>query len=60
MIIDRIIKPILFSAIICALVSPLSAQVKTIKNGIEFKNNQAKLRIIFYDDDIIRITKCTP
>ncbi len=35
----------------------LTAQVKTIKNGIELNTSELNLRVQFYDDNIIRILK---
>lgn len=37
----------------------VNAQVKMIKNGAELNNDELKLRIQFYSDEIIRITKST-
>ncbi|HVO73801.1 MAG TPA: TIM-barrel domain-containing protein [Ignavibacteriaceae bacterium] len=60
MIFKRISQLMLFLFFAYTMLSSLSAQVKTIKNGIELNNNDLRFRIIFYDDNIIRVTKCRP
>ena len=38
----------------------LYAQVKNVKNGIELKTREVNLKVQFYSDDIVRITKWEP
>jgi alpha-D-xyloside xylohydrolase len=50
---------IFFIFFICNELQSVNAQVKMIKNGAELNSDELKLRIQFYSDDIIRITKST-